>query len=245
MMTVMQQKTILRAFLIIVGCLLVSGGAPARDAHAQTTQTGVDMVWETDSYTPPFYKGKALPPGDADVRIIATPDSSFGNPATALYTWRVNGTVLGSLSGIGKSSLFVAGSPFITDRIVTVDVESADGTRQGLGVVQIPVVRPIVRVYEDQPLSGVRFENTLAYLHGQTEADIILVAYPYFFSTQNRKQNLEYSWLVGGQTVGEEGAGGAIIARSDIAGTSTVSVSVRNFKNILQRASASVKIVVE
>ena len=33
--------------------------------------TEVDLIWEADSYTPPFYSGKALPASDADITIVA------------------------------------------------------------------------------------------------------------------------------------------------------------------------------
>ncbi len=207
-----------------------------------TTTTSIPLVWEADTYTPPFYKGKALSPTDAGNRIIALTPSTFG-PDTATYTWKFDSKVLGSQSGVGKKTLTLPGSPFTADKLVVVTIKSADGTQEGTGAIRIPSTKPQVLVYEDSPLSGIRFENVVNTFFGQTETDISLLAYPYFFSTENRLFGLEYRWTVGGQSV-SEGKDGEIIARSDTIGTSTLAVSLRNLTNVLQQAAHSLHVVV-
>jgi len=233
--------------ILLVVCFLLF--VVASHTHAQinvttkTIETSIPLVWESDTYTPPFYKGKALSPSDSGSRIIALPPSTFG-PDTATYTWKFNGKVLGSLSGVGKKTLSLAGSPFTSDRLVTVTVESADGSQEGVGVVRIPVQKPLVLAYEDSPLSGIRFENALERFSGHTETDIPLLAYPYFFSTTHRLSGLSYEWTVGGRSV-SDGKNGSLTARSDVAGTSTVQVSVHNLKNILQQATHDFSVIVD
>lgn len=232
--------------ILLVVCFLLF--VVASHTHAQinvttkTIETSIPLVWESDTYTPPFYKGKALSPSDSGSRIIALPPSTFG-PDTATYTWKFNGRVLGSQSGVGVKTLTLAGSPFTADRFVVVTVKSADGTQEGTGTLRIPSSKPKVLVYEDSPLSGVHFESALEEFFGQTEADISLLAYPLFFSTNDRLSGLVYKWVVGGQSI-SEGGEGEIVARSDIAGTSTVQVSIRSLNNVLQQAVKSLNVIV-
>src|SRR3989344_9700476 len=58
---------------------------------------GVDLVWESDGFVPPFYKGKALFSHQNKITIIALPHilSTSGVEIGAknlIYTWKKNGT---------------------------------------------------------------------------------------------------------------------------------------------------------
>jgi hypothetical protein len=54
------------------------------------------MLWQaTDSYIPPFYKGKALPTPESEVRVVAMPEiksssknTSWIDPKNLTYTWQ-------------------------------------------------------------------------------------------------------------------------------------------------------------
>ncbi|MEK7606452.1 MAG: hypothetical protein AAB458_02580 [Patescibacteria group bacterium] len=227
----------LACFLFLASCFVF-----ARSAIAQNTAT-VDLVWEANSYVPPFYKGKALTTTDGDVDVYAFVPSTFGNPLRATYTWELNSQVLGSLSGVGRSSLRVSGSPFIDDRAIRVRVVGENG-REGFGYVRIPAVKPTIMVYVDSPLAGVQFGNAVVTrLEAQTETDLTLTAYPYFFSTSDRNENLSYTWNVNG--VASETRGPTLVARSETTGTSTVSVEINNVSKILERASKIFSVVLQ
>ncbi len=230
--------------ILFLLCFLVLALAPFQ-THAQSSAPGVQLYWEASSYTPPFYKGKALPPSDDTVVVTAITPASFGDSASLIYTWKMNGVVFGSLSGTGKSSLTLSGSPFVVDRLITVTVRNAEKTQEATGVVKIPVVKPRVVLYEDEPLRGLRFEKALDSMQQKTETDIGLVAYPFFFSELSQRRGLLYRWTVNGQAVEDVPHDGTIIARSDTTGTSTVSVSAESPSHILQRASESITIFLQ
>lgn len=68
----------------------------------------VDLLWEaTDSYVPPFYKGKALPLKQGTVKITAIPETLLIEPTDApnlIYYWDKNYERQVAKSGFGKQS---------------------------------------------------------------------------------------------------------------------------------------------
>ncbi len=224
-------------FLFVI-CYLLFGLVSVVSAQIAS----VELVWEADSYTPPLYAGRALPTSDGNLRVFAFPPSSLGTATNLIYTWKINGQVLGSMSGTDRSMLAIKGSPFISDQLVVVDV--SNGSQTVTGVVRIPYVKPTVLLYENSPLKGVQFEHALINKFvAEANSDITLVAEPYFFSTP-QSQSLTYTWSVNGQT--SKGVSGpSFIARSETTGTSTVNVAVTNPLYILQRISKSLSVVLQ
>lgn len=211
-------------------------------AQAQTASS-IDMFWEANSYVPSLYQGKALPTSDGNIRVFAIPPESFGDSSRASYIWKINGTVLGSKSGTGRSSLDIVGSPFIDTNLIIVDVTGVNGT-SGTGILRIPYVKPKVILYENSPLGGILFSQALqGRLLAEADKDITLLSYPYFFSTQKLNSNLSYTWEINGTTA--KALGHEITARSEITGTSTVDLQVYSLTNVLQRASERVSIVLQ
>ena len=213
----------------------------ATSAHAQSSASSVDMFWEANSYVPTLYQGKALPTSDGDVRVFALPGASFGNASQASYIWKVNGTVLGSKSGVGRSSLEVTGSPFIDTSLVVVDVVGSNG-QSGSGILRIPYTKPRVLLYEKSALGGILFSSSI---EGGESApinkDIVLFGYPYFFSTEKITNNLSYVWKIDESPINTRGP--ELVTRSENIGTSTVSVRVYSVTHVLQQASKTVPIV--
>ncbi len=226
------------AFLFGI-CYLLFGFTVVVSAQ---TEVSVDLIWEADSYTPALYGGKALPTTDGSVRVFALPPTSLGTAANLTYTWKVNGQVLGSLSGKGRSFLSLAGSPFISDRLVTVTV--TNGVDSAIGVVRIPYTKPQVLLYENSPLAGIQFEHAVPNrLTAEPNTDIELRAEPYYFATP-RAQSLGYTWTIDGET-SKASVGPSFIARSEATGTSTLSLAVTNPSYLLQRISKTLSIVLQ
>ncbi|MCD5389845.1 MAG: hypothetical protein LR005_00435 [Candidatus Pacebacteria bacterium] len=68
----------------------------------------VDLLWEVvDAYTPPFYRGKALPMQQAKIKITAIPETQLIAPSDAknlVYYWDRNYKRNVARSGFGKHS---------------------------------------------------------------------------------------------------------------------------------------------
>src|SRR3989344_3364405 len=86
------------------------GDLAEASARARISPAKVDLIWESDSYTPPFYLGRALPSAGALLRFEAlahmkTADGRDIPAGEIRFTWRRNGAVILSASGLGKSSV--------------------------------------------------------------------------------------------------------------------------------------------
>lgn len=85
--------------------------------------SSVDLLWEApNSYTPPFYKGKALPGPESLVKFTAIPisDSSINSAQNSQFYWEHNQEENSRNNGRGKSSFSVILSPLRNQETVSV-----------------------------------------------------------------------------------------------------------------------------
>ncbi len=86
----------------------------------------VDLLWEAvDAYTPPFYKGKALPMQQADIKITAIPETQLLAPKDAdklIYYWDRNYKRIIPKSGFGKNSFRFEADPLLVADSIRVAV---------------------------------------------------------------------------------------------------------------------------
>lgn len=225
----------------------VAGGGTF-SAQVVIRPSEVDMIWEAFSYTPSFYKGKAMPAADTEVTIVALPNFIDQNgrrlrPETLIYTWKKGGRVLGSLSGFGKNTLTISGPHIFGSSVVSVDVASLNQQIQGRGTVIISTTQPKIIFYEDGPLFGMRYENAVSETFALLDEEVKIVAHPYFFAVERRDHfNLEYEWNIDGQIVENPSVDRSSITLRQISsgeGTSIIALKIQNLKKILQGAQKS------
>ena len=211
----------------------------------------VDILWETNSYVPHFYKGKALPSSESDITFVAVSRIVNQNgralsPSELVYKWRQDGKILGKLSGRGKNTITIKGPSLLNSDLVQVEVESANGQYSGGGAVSVKAISPKIILYEKNPLLGPVYENAIDKSFSFSEKEMTFIAHPFFFSANKRTDsNLEYSWRVNGKeienpatdqsalTLRQTGGGG---------GTATIVLTIRNMQKILQLAKSSFSI---
>jgi len=132
----------------IVSVSVTTAAGQSFSASRSVTPAEVVLVWEATSSVPPFYGGKALFPPQGHIKIVALPNIPGASQESVVYTWKKNGTILGSLSGIGKNILELDAS--VTDRsmFVVVEVESPNGivAQQGL---RLSTTQPFAQLYEN------------------------------------------------------------------------------------------------
>ncbi len=148
----------------------------------------VALVLEPTSTNHPFYEGGSLVGSEGRLRIVAVPDlrTSAGTPISSsnlVYTWKNGEQVLQSSSGIGKNVLSATAPVRYRDTVITVTVSSKDSSVVGQGAVRIAARDPIVRIYENDPLLGPRFENALPERVTLTDSEVTYRAVPYYFSS--------------------------------------------------------------
>lgn len=161
----------------------------------------IDLLWEADTYTPPFYKGKALPTHRSSIKVMALPQ--FGSEKistqTAHYQWTLNQST-GAGKGTGISSVSVEASPQGGAVSITAEVTSNDGLHKGARTMQIPSVSPEVVFYEDSPIYGIRWERALLGIVSTPDPEYRVHGTPFFFAKTDRDYgNLVYQWYVNNQ----------------------------------------------
>jgi hypothetical protein len=158
----------------------------------------VDLLWEAvDSYTPPFYKGKALLPYGGTIRVTAVPGTA--SPSTSTFKWTVNGIPMQSSSGYGKSSLLFKHQEL--DNAENVTVETSGGIFSGKSSIDLIPQQPHIVAYENK-------EGFVDYAKGWLESISIIGTgarirfEPYFFSSPlSLKNDLDMSIIVDGDKV--------------------------------------------
>lgn len=206
----------------------------------------VDLLWEANTVTPPFYKGKALPTFKSLVRVTAIPrkNSPASDPATFYYKWTYN-----RIQGLGEAQAMNSvtipmGYP---DSPVPVNVEvTIKGTSwKAPEFMNVVPAEPKIVFYEEAPLLGTNFFTALTKGSEREGNQIALRAVPYFFSTDNLLNNdLVYTWTVNGVTQARGFDPTKLQLQKTGKGAEGFSVNLRiqNPKRILQEARAATSV---
>ncbi len=207
----------------------------------------VDLLWQSDTYTPPFYKGKALHASQDPITVVAEPffvDSKGArlDPEKLVYKWKQDDTVNGALSGFGKKTFKITPSILPKPIDIEVEVSSSDNSYHAVSSISIPNTNPQVIFYENKPLYGIDFAHALNNSAFEiTENEARITAVPFFFSNQQNQFNLlSYNWTLNSNKVDQEG--NEVILRKPENGTSgqsSINLNVKNLERFMQAASAS------
>lgn len=208
---------------------------------------GIDLLWQSESYTPPFYKGKALFSFQNKITFIALPHmlNNSGveiSPKNLIYKWTKNGSVDSSASGFGKNTFTVASTIIARPLDVTVDVTSPNSSANGFAEINIAPTDPLVLFYAKSPAYGIDFGKTLSgTVELKDSKEMTVVAVPYFFGSTNPGQYLSYKWQINGKQIDADLSQIERVFRQveGTSGTSNISVSVESLNKILQLAKTN------
>ena len=162
----------------------------------------VDMVWQSNGYTPPFYKGKTLYAPYVPLTVVAlptvyTPNGTRYDKNDLVYTWSYNKRVFGSESGYGRTSFTVNAPP--GENQITVEVENRNGTTLAKKTISVHSETPRILFYEEDPLLGIQYNQAIESSMTLTEKETTVVAEPYFFTaTAANDSELSYRWEMNG-----------------------------------------------
>jgi hypothetical protein len=161
----------------------------------------VDLMWEAETYTPPFYKGKALPTYKSNVRVFAIPRffEPTSDPTKIAFNWRINYSQ-GAGEGLGRNVAVIPMNYSGARVPVTVEVTSEDGDTSGRAEISVKAVDPVVVLYEDAPLLGARFARAIENGYRTLGNEFRIRAVPYFFSRNNLENGeVMHRWTVNGR----------------------------------------------
>jgi hypothetical protein len=144
------------------------------------------LTWKANNYTPPTYKGKAIPSGRtaiiASMQLID--NGEIVDVSDRKIIWYVNNEFYES--GLGLQTI-QTGTPKFPGEIVFIRAEIQNYKNQNLlKTVEIKTVRPEIIIETSYP-NNTTFERVLT-----------AYANPYFFNVKNAK-DLVYKWTVNEQ----------------------------------------------
>lgn len=210
----------------------------------------IDFLWRANTYTPPFYKGKALASSASQVVITAMPNmiDTQGNvldPQKLIYTWSQNGITLGNASGFGRQTIILENGQ-IPERLLKLQltVSSQNGILTTTNSITIPLHKPKIVFYEHKPLLGTDYSKALSQ-EIVDDREIVIKAEPYYFSIDDiLRGNMLYQWEINkGPVILEDNAPKNLIAIEKRAGTGLTRINLRIKNNnlpfrILQNTAA-------
>lgn len=208
---------------------------------------GLTILWEADTYTPPFYRGKALLTSQATVRTVAIPDTTSGsnalNAGNLVYTWEKNGSVVPNASGYGKNYFsFSAPKPY-EDANVKVRASSVDEITNSETQIKLPLSRPFILFYEKHPLLGVWYNRPFGTDITLNRTEFSISAEPYFFSNESSDTpTLAYGWTVNGKPAQNYGHTITLKNDSGVQGDSLISLAMHGLKQTFQSAEQNLKV---
>lgn len=202
----------------------------------------VDLLWQGNTYTPPFYKGRALWSNQSGITLVAIPNG-LGNPSALNYKWTRNGTVLGSVSGQGKNVLRYTDSILGRPQTFKVEIISVDKGVMAQASVSLAPTRPSLAVYENHPLYGFLFNKEVSGTHSLGGYEVTFAAFPLFFSSKHRHDGTTgYQWST--NAGGEAQNSNAVTYRTpeETSGTARVTIKAMNPTLVMQEASKTFSI---
>lgn len=212
------------------------------------TPAEVILVWQTDGYTSPFYKGKALELYGSTFKVVAFPEffTETGkriDPKTLVYTWRKNGDVDGNQSGYGKNSFTGNQSSFVRGNdSVTVEVSTVSHAIGAVGTTIITPASSDIVFYENSPLYGVVYEKALSDNLNLKAEEITLRAEP--FNISSGKSSLD--WTINNESVPSFKDKREITLRTTTytpGGRSLIGLFIQHQDKILQGGKRSITII--
>lgn len=214
--------------------------------------SSIDVLWHTNTYTPPGYRGKALSTQGAVVQFVAMPLLTAGgvlvHKDSLTYEWLVDEKLLPRASGRGKStfSFSFGNSPGVESRI---KVRISDDTKSAIQekTLHIQNKNRFVYFYEVDPLRGPLYNNAvLNTLTIPSGKETEIVGEPYYFTAPPRE--LIFTWRIEHTELASEKERPHILTyRSDPGSRASqlITLVVKNIASIFEHAQESFVIHVE
>ncbi len=205
------------------------------------------IIWEGKTYTPPFYKGRAMQSPGSSISLLVIPEITNSNGVMydkddLFYEWMTNNSTIPESAGKGMYYTTLKNpKPMETFKVV-VKIKDKNGDLRTVKKAIIPVTQPMIKIYEDNPFVGVRYDKSIENVYNIRTKESTIMAEPFYMSVENRvDKNLTYSWIIsnveynnkGTITLGSEGTG---------FGSTNLSLTIQNDAYWLQNARKSLRV---
>lgn len=209
------------------------------------------LLWQAnDSYVPPFYKGKALPTAESEIKVVAMPEIKKGGTMISgkdmLYYWTLNYTNDAASSGYGKNSFTYLNDYLESSENVAVSVSTTDGQYSSEASLNITPSFPKISFYKNDKILGTLWDQALKDGHKIIGSEVI-IAEPYFISPKERwSPSLIWNWYINGSltnnTLPYQENLMPLKVEGGASGASTLRLDIENKDKFLGTASAEISL---
>ena len=192
------------------------------------------LLWQTDdSYTPPFYRGKALPTPESQIKIVAMPEirngTSLIKPKNMTYSWKKDYTNNVDGSGYGKDSFVFVNDYLESSTTIDVAASTIDQKSSSSASIAVETTDPKIMFYKKDPKLGTVWEHALFDGH-KVVGDETIEASPYFISPKDlRIPILTWNWAVNDSAVETIGINKNLIplkVQPGVSGTAKINLEI-------------------
>lgn len=206
------------------------------------------LLWQAkNSYTPPFYRGKALPSPDSPVKVVALPEVRSGsglvNPKNMTYLWKQDYNNNQDSSGYGKNSFTYINDYLEDSNNISVTASTIDQKYSSAASIDIGMTNPKILFYKNDARLGTIWEQALGDSHKIIGGEII-EATPYFISQKSiRTPVLTWDWFINDQRVNPpiyRKNTMPLKAQSGVSGTASIKLEINNKEKIFESATKEI-----
>jgi hypothetical protein len=208
------------------------------------------LLWQaTDSYVPPFYKGKALPTPDSEVKVVALPEIKTGSkmvdPKNMVYSWKQDYNNSPENSGYGKNSFVYTNDYLENSNNIEVTASTTDQKYSSEASMDIRTAQPKILFYKNDTNLGTIWEQALLDGH-KIIGDEVIEAAPYFISPKDiRIPTLTWDWSINDSLVNILGFRKNLMpvqAQAGVSGTSKIKLEINNSDKIFITTSKEINV---
>jgi hypothetical protein len=169
------------------------------------------------------------------VKVVAVSNVPGFEPASLYYRWTKDGIVLGSMSGVGKSSMVFVDNVLSLPLEIKVDLrDGEDGKVLGTQTIVLTPGTPRIMVVEKNPLYGYMFNRAVGSEFLLKSEEVSFAAYPLFGQvTYKDAPALTYKWTT---NTGDVRSGSEVTYRvpEGASGSSSVNLKVTHSRVLVQ-----------
>ena len=208
------------------------------------------LLWQAnDSHVPPFYKGKALPTPDSEVKVVAMPEirtsSGLANSKNMTYAWKKDYTNNVDGSGYGKNFFLYINDYLDDSNNISVTALTLDQKYSNQANINIGITQPKILFYKKDNNIGTIWSKMLTDLY-KIQGPEIVEAVPYFISPKELQHPaLVWNWSINDNIVNTQDLKKNLMplqAQSGVSGTSKLRLEIENRDKIFQTTSKEISI---
>ena len=210
----------------------------------------MELLWQAnDSYVPPFYRGKALPTAESEIKVVAMPEVRNGSsnvpPQNMTYAWQKDYTNNVDGSGYGKNFFTYISDYLDNSNNVSVTASTTDQKYSSDASLDIGMTQPKILFYKNDNNLGTIWEQTLADGHKIQGSEIVQVA-PYFISPKELlNPTLVWGWFINDSSVSLTSFKKYLMplqAQSGVSGTAKLRLDITSQDKIFETASQEMNV---